>query len=825
MPIYELYYTSSKPQHANQGGYQVRAQSPGISKAQRAVLDKMMGYKHPPGYDEYTPATHPVAMRYLPIDAHSAALVCSQSTGEDDNGRPGNYFAHSMVGDMSLLSRDEQLPPIVYWQNPFWRKHDPDARPERDSLPVHDDLIVSTGNFDFDAAWAFLETDHRRTWFRKLLAALVSSDRKIIIRDTVEHVVVWIYALSLTLPPRLRNLLSFSTYHHDPLTTPFRINGIVPEQTLRPGDYFMLDAIDLNVTDAPPSTFADFAADHMTESGFNETLLDLNHWLQKRLRHAEHITPALNHLTDFFLTEKQGRLARDWQRSVAGAAAVVESVPARHLAADDRDDIHAAWVLAGDALTHIHSTHAWSVYNNAVAAAKTVGLSAEELYPRMALHLAGALTAGNWQAVGEIGRLLHTDGQLDALNHPDALAAVELGTLAHAQRFWDGFGPALNFAGNTHHLINPLIDHTLDLLDAEAQPNPFDVPETAARLVRALVLATGEDRRLVLNQAALWAGSSGRKHAFYWLYYALVEPLNVPRRAEAFWMRYWNQFDDLHSYELRRDRVKLRNTDDVADHVLRWLNALSDPIWRDTVLHDALDVLYGGVQQDHFARRLLAEEVVTTTINPDWYATLLSDGLMGVMIARIDKNTAQTYTKFVQEVMLNPTDLAVLEGSLAIYHGTLPQETVAHLNQRFAQLEDDRVYEQEMLALAEVFFAAETHAPFVQATYVRARRLQFWNVYWSLFKDMLERGDAGRMVDILRFWFAGAGDLYMNAAFVVPEFFAQLGTVFAELQNNRTARNHLTTLDDLSKKEPWYDVLAPLLAKGGRRGLFGGLLG
>lgn len=823
MPIRELYYTSSHPKHAANAGFQVKAQSPGITAAQMRVLNKAMGYKIPQSQVTEPIATHPVALRYVPFDAQTAVLLCSQSAGADENMRPGNYFAHCVLGEMNLISKDDQLPPIVFWGSSFWQHHDDDPRETLESLPISD-TFAAQWSFNFDAAWPFLQEGNRLKWYRQMLATLINTERKIVIRDRIEHVVIWIYALSLPLPPRLRNLLSFSTYHHDPLNAPFRVSGVVPEQSMRPGDYFLLDAPELTVSDAPPSSFADYVADHMTETGFNEVLLPLIDALQNRLRNIDTIPRSVDALTDFFLTEKQGRLAHDWSRLLASAAAVVQTLPATP-SPHDTDDVQAAWHLAGDALKHIQTPAAIETYLAALHAAKRHPLPPDTIYPVAAAHAGAAFTAGHRAALPAIARIIKADQQQAAFNHSDALRVIELRTLADAQLFWDTYGPALSFSGNTHHLLNPLLNRTLDLLDAEAGANPLDVSSDGARLVATLVLATGEDRQYVLNQANQWTQATGKQHAFFWLYYALVEKLNIQRRATEFWPRYWNQFPDLHRYELRRDRAMLKSTDDIADHLLRWLNALKDTDWRTKVLVHALEDLYGSVQQDRLAQRLLADDHVTRHLPKEWYERLLSDGLMGVLIARPDADTVAAYEKFVREVPINDFYLAVMEGSLAIHTRTLHPATVDHLRSRFRQLEDDRVYEQEMLALAEVFFVAATHEPFIAATYVLEKRVVFWNVYWSLLKAVLEHGDIAGMVGILNFWFAGAGPLYTASAYVVPEFFSQLGTVFSEWLNHRNLRPQLTALDEACQHEQWYDVLAPLLTKGGRRGLFGGLLG
>src|SRR5437763_2699359 len=121
MVVLQHYYTSYQDKETGHVGFQVKAASLGISPSQETAIQGLISYRVPPECDVHDVSTHPVALRYLASDSQECILLCSQSCGPDVDGRPGNFFAHSLVTD---LQHFRATPPILYWQHPFWCKQD-----------------------------------------------------------------------------------------------------------------------------------------------------------------------------------------------------------------------------------------------------------------------------------------------------------------------------------------------------------------------------------------------------------------------------------------------------------------------------------------------------------------------------------------------------------------------------------------------------------------------------------------------------------------------------------------------------------------------------
>src|SRR5581483_11288189 len=97
MAVLQQYYTSFFNKNTGRAGFQIKAMSPNMSQEMQTLISRLITYRIPDGMDERAVQTHPVALRYYYHSPQECVLLCSQSCGNDENGRPGNFFAHSVV--------------------------------------------------------------------------------------------------------------------------------------------------------------------------------------------------------------------------------------------------------------------------------------------------------------------------------------------------------------------------------------------------------------------------------------------------------------------------------------------------------------------------------------------------------------------------------------------------------------------------------------------------------------------------------------------------------------------------------------------------------
>src|SRR5260370_30481988 len=136
MAILQLYYTSFVNKETGSAGFQIKAISSGITPDLQTAILRLIAYRVPPSCDERKPELHPIALRYFYKNEQVCILLCSQSNGPDENGRPGNFFAHTLVMEPDSFT---SIPPIFYWKGEFWRKdasNTPSEVPSWSSLDV-----------------------------------------------------------------------------------------------------------------------------------------------------------------------------------------------------------------------------------------------------------------------------------------------------------------------------------------------------------------------------------------------------------------------------------------------------------------------------------------------------------------------------------------------------------------------------------------------------------------------------------------------------------------------------------------------------------------
>src|SRR5436309_313250 len=119
MSVLQHYYTSCVHSQTNFAGFQVKAMSPGILSETQALIARLIAYSIPATLDERAIQSHPVALRYYYKSPQECILLCSQSNGDDESGRPGNFFAHTLILEPEMF---KSIPPIFYWQSAFWIK-------------------------------------------------------------------------------------------------------------------------------------------------------------------------------------------------------------------------------------------------------------------------------------------------------------------------------------------------------------------------------------------------------------------------------------------------------------------------------------------------------------------------------------------------------------------------------------------------------------------------------------------------------------------------------------------------------------------------------
>ena len=208
MGFAQLYYTSCEHGLSGYAGYQFNAATPGVDPRVLREVERFTVYEPPRSASPERVDEHPVNLCYAPDVGGAAVVSRVVSSGDDPSGRPGNYFAHSLV---ATAGQEGGPLPAELWEAGFWA-----AAPVTDpDLPA---LRVPCGPLDRTRSEAWIRRWPPALASRLLAAADAAIDDGLPVLVVADSAAVahWVAALTHLLPPRRARALSFATYSAAP---------------------------------------------------------------------------------------------------------------------------------------------------------------------------------------------------------------------------------------------------------------------------------------------------------------------------------------------------------------------------------------------------------------------------------------------------------------------------------------------------------------------------------------------------------------------------------------------------------------------------------
>ncbi|WP_306371622.1 GTPase-associated protein 1-related protein, partial [Nocardiopsis sp. CC223A] len=238
MGFAQLYYTSCEHGLSGYAGYQFNAATPGVDQRVLREVERFTVYEPPGGRVE----EHPVNLCYSPDLGGYPVVSRIVSCGPDPSGRPGNYFAHSLVGSGGPLAAE-------LWDAGFWV-----SAPTADhDLPV---LEVPGGPLGRARTDPWVRRRPPELVVRLLAAvdAAIGGERPVVLVADSATVAHWVAALAHLLPPDRARSMAFSTYSASPQETFAHVVGVPPGVDLEPlrGRFTVVDPV-VGAADALPA--------------------------------------------------------------------------------------------------------------------------------------------------------------------------------------------------------------------------------------------------------------------------------------------------------------------------------------------------------------------------------------------------------------------------------------------------------------------------------------------------------------------------------------------------------------------------------------------
>lgn len=844
MAMQQLYYTSCLKGISGSAGFQVKAVSPRMPTDVQVALNKILGYRIPPALDVDNVPSHPIALRYQYLNAEVCLLLCSQSNGPDEGGRPGNFFAHCIVtspNDFDILA------PIMYWRHSFWKTTDGCNSlviPPEPSFELEPSL-------EFETIWPFLAEGSRQEYLYRLLCAVLRYDedmRRVVILDTTDNIALWVAATTFALPAAYRRFISFATYHHDPYGVPFLITGTTADSRFHFSSdeyisFFVLNASQNRVSEVKGSVYAQFVSRYMHPETYETKLIDFFEYCSDRLQASpERLAEQLDTVTNLYLAVREKSLPVQDPNTQASLRFLLNKAEQQaSLSEEYLDDLASTCSLCQDALL---SAPNQDLMENNLRTLRLLQRHDKNFCDRCGTELdftVRLILQENEILLGQffpvLQELFPSSTLVEAVSQPQFLdslvARLPQDRWKPYQLIWQHLGPEFRTDEQTITSLKPFVLATFELLDSLATQAPTNTPTPAAdAILSALDRATsGNDKQKLILDCLIQWGTSHPRLAFNWVYYQLVGKLPLDKReAYRSYITRQNRLikpETLIAVEIERD-VRAVSLDRLLTLLETWMLHIEGwPVLQaKEVMTQAVNHIWPMVEaskQIPLSGELLASRL-SDYLDEPLINTLVSTYFSRFQLGLLDSGLNDLVEKFVDNAALSSDQHAILEGSLAMTKGKFGERAVPEIRNWLSKLDHSK-YKQEAQKLIVRFFynkvTLDSHMEMLQATYNQQHQAEFWDIYWTNFKNMLlDKDNVSRAIDMLSFWFDEALPVFGDQPYLGPSFFMQLPSVLDELCQEKAFRPLAERLAKESAKLPWYVLLEPYLTISQKKGLF-----
>lgn len=846
MVMRQLYYTSCTKGTGAGSGFQVKALTPGMSPEEKDALNKALGYRIPPGLPSDAVDLHPIALRYQCLGANTCILLCSQSNGPDDAGRPGNFFAHCILTDQKDFAF---FPPIMYWKHQFWRRADPSERLEIE--PV--ESFEMEPSMELDEVWPFLESEGRRDWFHSLLCAVLrfGEDRRpVVIIDSADNVAMWIAAVTFALPAGFRPFISFATYHHDPYQVPFLITGTTSDSRFRCSadeyeSYFVMNVPQGRISRVNPSEYASHVCARMHETTYEDELVEFLAFCGDHIRASQaNFGQQLDGAARLYSVLREDGGRRDdpstWQ-AIDGYLQQLEDGATAPM--EILQDLDAIGDLCCDAMLSIVTYETGDLYSRALRL-----LARHD--PEFSLRLDGImdLLAQLVARGDEVGVAALSSFVID-LDSKSGFSkrAVEAQFIESLTSRWCGeeciaceltwryVVPLIAQNERPDEALTSMVAATVRALDRSNSSAASDGGLAHSSRMNSIVSIV---LRYVGGRAALEVGlakgaGAGCGSGFRSIYYEAVRLL-TPLERQACRLR----LVDLNSELTLAGLIGIEAQIDFAvrsgDEFCQRLEESLDPSALPSDLRQALiEAAIGQYWLNADTRDKLG--VAGRLLRSPWLAKQLSRRCESQLVltwlsdARtrvLDVEDLELTERFLAHPELTLITTGALRGRIAMTKGKFAPGSTGETRVWLASLSRED-YSREAAALIGRFFLKDVHVAghidMLRAVYIKDRQAEFWMAYWGEFRDRaLTPEGALSMVDLLSFWFDSSLTAFEDQPYLGAAFFLRLPEVLRSLSEQKRARTFFAELDSRSAKLPWYEFIKDN-TKSVKQGLFSSL--
>lgn len=827
MIIQQHYYTSYTNQQTGATGFQIKAMSPDIPPGLQATIARLIAYRIPATLDVHAPATHPIALRYYYAGPMECILLCSQSNGNDENGRPGNFFAHTVITDQDLFTT---MPAIFFWKSPFWRTSDPEEHAELTSLSPVSSLDEAL-SLEPDAIWQFLDQQERRPLLHKLLCAVVQSgttQRRIVIIDSPEHIALWIAAVSLLLPPYYRPLLTFATYHHDPYQAQYVITGTTLDSSFRASSddyqaFFVLNVEEGITSSVPASPYADLASASAYPDLYESQLQPFFIDSVQRFPHPSTIDEQLDQIVYYTQIQQQDHEQHTFsQKELAALCATIPTFEQlEDLTERNIDELSRIKDILRTTIQTTDNEQLYTVYERVLALLKSHRAPMEQqiLY-ELQDSTRQLLAQENLARTSILLALQHASNEsyyereqiIAGINNPAYLRWLASGLNQKEPHsyllLWQHIGGYLRPDTTCRHILSAY-------LSAAARFSQND----RKTILRALT-ETMQDGALAWLRLAVQCQPDLPPGILTSFYYQFIAPFPLERRVPYRTIMLPVE-DQILNYEIQQDIHKASASERLAVFQT-WINhARQHSYTLDTLLKTGIEELekrcVTPLEREEIAVLVLRDDTITPFLPEAIQNRFVISLLASVSLIDFSFDKIDLYTKYQQHLALSSETKVILAGIIAITQGQMERSLATQLQVPIGKIiaqQDLAVYreivEHCMFIVTQHHISFETHKYLLLALLPDHNQPDFWQVYQGILINRLRSLlFMNKGIRLLSFWFLSRPHDF-HQPYSLQQFFLTLPEhdTFPHIHEYR---KDFKEFDAEAQKYPWYSVIKTLV--------------
>ncbi len=833
MSVRQYYYTSYVDTRTGHSGFRVKALSPGIPPDLQTTLARLIAYRTPPSLDSSAINIHPVALRFYNEGTGQCVLLCCQSCGTDEYGRPGNFFAHALILEPDIFTH---IPPIFFWKSPFWQMDDPEPRDCIASLPTLPSFAAQP-SLNVDQVWKFIAQNDRYQFLYKLLCALINGSKtqqRIIILDTCEHVAMWIAAISCLLPPQYRPFLTFATYHHDLSQSHYLITGTTRDFLYTSHEdrlsCFVFDAETGQTGPVEPSLYAEMVIEAVHSNRY-EALLPLFATYARRFSAPTAINEQLNRLalyTRLQQTFSDEALTSETLEIIRTVLPSFAELPADTSTQEDTAELVHIECALRNALRISYPPLLRDSYERVLTLLGKRSFPVPQLILEELLHFSRHLLMEHQGAVAhlDVSRLCQVYGEervIATINSPAYLSwlADSLSTAASSQlvKIWASLGCSIQPLSHSEGILRSSLSTAASLFQQQHA--------TQLRTLLHVMVQAMQKQSLAWLQLLVRCYNDQPVVLLSWLYRLMIAPLSleqrIPYRAIVLPL-YQNVLED----EVCND-IDAAAPDQRMTIIELWAeHADLYHYQRATIVQKGLEQLFQGNSQEGIADQQWQMRAMQVLEN-ERLAPLPELIEMRLVLLAFAAPTPAHFAptgfalcqKYQNTVLPDTHGRAVIESVIALSNGVITLDQVEQIRSIMATQHSEAYLALLQPALTAFFchdITHETHLHLIWSLFPRSVDLMitdnFWQIYLDIFASMLRQpAYICRAIDLLDFWFSISPHAF-SSSYPLQQFFLLL-SMHTSFSLHCDLANQDSAFDRIAASRQWYPSISTMFTKTG----------